>query len=293
MPTPVYTPRQVAKALGVSESSVKRWVDSGKLPAAKTVGGHRKVSLPSLTTFIRETGHQLVEPELIGLANNSKRASLEDAREELHGILIDGSEGACRELIQGLYLRGETIADLGDRLIGPVFTRLGDEWASGVVSVGQERRACEVMMAALLELRRSVEPAEEKAPLAVVATPEQDFAVVANRLVELVLVNHGWRVWVAGSGLPLPEIRDLVMRDEPRLLCLSATHLMRPEAFIEDFNATIARPVVAAFAARDGAERPRLMLGGFALSDADASRIECDLCATRLADLVAYQAQLR
>lgn len=293
MPTPVYTPRQVAQALGVSESSVKRWVDSGKLTAAKTVGGHRKVSLPSLTSFLRETGHKLVEPALIGLANNTRRTSLEDTQEELHEVLIVGREDACRELIQGLYLRGETIADLGDHLIGPVFKRIGDEWATGVVSVAQERRSCEVMMAALLEVRRSIDTAGEAAPLAVVATPEQDFAVVATRLLELLLIGQGWRVWVAGSGLPLVEIRDLVLRDEPRLLCLSAAHLINPKKFIEDFNATIARPVATEFAAREGVERPRLVLGGFALSEADAAKIECDLCASRLGDLAAYQAKLR
>jgi len=36
------SPRELAEALGVSESSLKRWVDAGKIAASRTEGGHRR-----------------------------------------------------------------------------------------------------------------------------------------------------------------------------------------------------------------------------------------------------------
>ncbi len=293
MPTAVFTPKQIAQALGVSESSVKRWVDGGRLKAAKTVGGHRKVPLSVVASFIRETGHELVDPAVLGMVT-TPRMPLEAATEELFRFLMAGDEAACRDLVLGFYQRGETVADLGDRFIGPAFTKIGDGWEQGRLQVFQERRACEVMMATLHELRRWLPVPPDDAPMAVVATPHQDFAEVPARLVELVLVAAGWRVTVAGSGLPLEEIGDSVRSLHPRLLCLSATHLEDREDFVSRCNTELLAPLASHFV---GSEAVHVVAGGRALfGDRDCHgqpiELDCDLIASSLKDLVAYQTTL-
>lgn len=47
----LFTTSQAAKFLDVSDSSVKRWIDSGKIPARKTAGGHRRISSIDLADF--------------------------------------------------------------------------------------------------------------------------------------------------------------------------------------------------------------------------------------------------
>ncbi|MEM6798604.1 MAG: B12-binding domain-containing protein [Planctomycetota bacterium] len=277
-PTTTFTPKQVALAMGVSESSVKRWCDNGRIRGGRTAGGHRKLPLASVVQFIRETGQELADPTALGMVAVSARRRPDQVGDRLYASLLEGDEPAARELILGLYQQGASAIELGDDLIGPVLRRVGDQWHAGEVSVHEERRCCEVTMAVLHELRRWIPAPAPDAPLALTATPEQDFAEVPIRLVELVLLSSGWRNVMAGSGLPLEEILAAVKLRQPQLVCLSATHLENVAAYIESQNQ----------ATMEGGFGVPVIMGGGAFSEAQAAALRCELFAPDLASLAAW-----
>lgn len=47
-----YRMSEVAEFLGISPDTVRRWVDSGRLPATRTKAGHREVDGADLASFI-------------------------------------------------------------------------------------------------------------------------------------------------------------------------------------------------------------------------------------------------
>jgi molybdopterin-binding protein len=51
---PSFTVGQAAELLGVSPDTVRRWVDNGQIPAARTQGGRRRVDGAGLAKFSAE-----------------------------------------------------------------------------------------------------------------------------------------------------------------------------------------------------------------------------------------------
>jgi len=274
-----FTPRQVAEALGVSESSIKRWVDSGKLEAARTAGGHRKLLLPAVVKLARENGYAIVRPEVLGLVAESAKRDLDEAREPLVETLARGDEGESQAIIEPLYHAGHTMIEIADRLIAPVFHELGNRWAAGSLNVHQERRACEIAVATLHNLRRMLPLPAAGAPLALAATPDEDHAELPVRLAELVLRERGWDARVLGIALPLGEIRSAIERHQPLLGLLSATHLADAEAFVERANHELLTPTKG---------KVRWIVGGQAFCEPHQARLDCHRFSHSMADLAVY-----
>ena len=92
---------QAARALGVSISTVKRWVDEGVLPAQKTAGGHRKLLRAEVLALARKgelPHHDLAE--LVLGPNRKERLDLAALRQALLAALLCG-EAAEVELAAG------------------------------------------------------------------------------------------------------------------------------------------------------------------------------------------------
>ena len=61
---PLYGTRQVAELLGVSVDTVRRWCDEGRLPTARTAGGHRSVDGADLARYLSEQA-KAFEPDSV------------------------------------------------------------------------------------------------------------------------------------------------------------------------------------------------------------------------------------
>ena len=149
------TPKQVAQAINVSESSLKRWCDRGLLTTVRTAGGHRRLALEDVVQFLRESGHPLVRPELLGLPSAVGQGAtvVARARDQIREALLSGDEDQCRRIVFDLYLSGQSACEICDRVLAAAFHDIGDRWECGEIFVYRERRGCEIALKTLHDLR--------------------------------------------------------------------------------------------------------------------------------------------
>jgi excisionase family DNA binding protein len=229
---------EVARALGVGVSTVKRWVDNGILPAHKTAGGHRKLLLADVLRLVH--GGDFPRLDLSGLEFIVEARGAVDPRglsRQLLNALKRGDRDAVRSLIQGAYQSGVAVETLADFVIAPAMNQLGHAWETGRIDVLHEHRGTQLCAAALYELKAVLDTqADPDRPLAVGGSPEQDHYLLANLLAEMVLLDIGWRVTALGPHTPMRSFHLALTELRPRLLWISISQLADQERFLAEYR---------------------------------------------------------
>lgn len=227
---------QVAQALGVSVTTVKRWVDDGVLPAHRTAGGHRKLLMADVLRLVREG--DLPQADLSRLM--PKKVSATDP-DQLAAQMADATRTAdvdlIRNVIHGAYNAGLPMEILADRVVAPAMMQLGHDWATGRLDVLHEHRVTQACVSALYELKALLRPnAERDRPVAVGGAPEHDYYILPSLFAKLTLLDAGWDAINLGPHTPTHALRTAVAEMSPQLVWLSITDLREPDRFLEDYR---------------------------------------------------------
>lgn len=246
---------QVSKALGVSVTTVKRWVDDGLLPAHRTAGGHRKLLVADVVRLAREL--KLPQTDLSGLVPSSPKSAID--LDTLARQFMKATEAGDTELLRGLIRAGHSngvpAETLADQVIGPALRYVGDGWEAGRIPVLEEHRISQACTAALYELNGGSGAAiDTERPLALGGTPEHDHHGLPSLLAKLTLIGCGWNAVNLGTHTPMAAFREALVHYKPRLVWVSAMYLDDAERFLTDYNAFYkeaeARGVVVAIGGR-------------------------------------------
>jgi MerR family transcriptional regulator, light-induced transcriptional regulator len=219
------SPRYLAEALGVSESSLKRWVDAGKITAVRTDGGHRRIELAEALRFIRETGTPVVKPELLDLP---EVASAREHGDRFYDHLLVGDTLAVRGWLVARYLEGSTIAELADGPVQLAMHALGNLWRHDPQAVFLEHRATAMVFQAIAQLRSMLTEARPAAPIALGGAPSGDPYLLPSQLAAMVLEEVGMRTVNLGPDTPIAAFEHAVTQHRPKLIWLSISTSIAP-----------------------------------------------------------------
>lgn len=282
------SPRDFAFALGVSESSVKRWVDDGKIHALRTPGGHRRIAVGEAIRFVRATAAHLPRPEFLGLGELSRRGladpgDLAAVSAALHHALLEGRTLEARTLLAQAFIAGASAADLCDGPVRGALNRIGDLWHHDQAGVFIEHRATAIVVE-VFGFLRTLMVLEHGAVRAVGCAPTGDPYVIPTLAVATVLASEGFDVTNLGAETPMSSLVFAIEQVRPRIVWISASTAAGAEAVVAGIGSVLA-------AARSSSAT--VIVGGRSIEQ-DSYRFPTEVFACRNArDLAAFSRGLQ
>ncbi len=237
------SPKELAEAIGVSESSVKRWVDGGRIEALRTAGGHRRIPVQSVIRFLRETRTALVRPEALGfddLCVSFRPAGGEDETEALFRFLTAGHAAEARGFLLSAFLSGRSVASLIDGPVRTAMARIGELWLHGSEGIFLEHRATDVCLQAIGQIRLLL-PERLHVPCAVGGAPSGDPYLLPTMAAATVLEAEGFRAVNLGPETPIEILRAAAESMKSRLVWLSVSAAPRPKELAERVRELVER----------------------------------------------------
>ncbi|MFW5972582.1 MAG: B12-binding domain-containing protein, partial [Bacteroidota bacterium] len=231
--TGTLSPKDLARLIGVSESSVKRWVDGGLIDVTRTVGGHRRITVPEALRFIRANDLRMMQPELLGLPDiNWLPDALRDGPLDhaLYDLLTAGEASAVRGLLIERWTAGDSLAALFDEAVAPALNRIGEIWQHGPEGIYVEHVATNICIDAVTHLQALLPVPGDDAPVAIGGAAPGDPYFIPSLMTAAVLSESGIRAINLGADTPPDALDAAVAHHKPRLVWVAVASEYEPES---------------------------------------------------------------
>lgn len=274
----IYSSKQVAEIIGVNESTVKRWADSGALKCFKTPGGHRKFRKSDVRDFTSQFSFS-VPGKILRTFSREFKPDYLNLKNTLLKKLMHGSDNDVHDYLNAQIDSGLTLLELYDKVASPAMADIGDQWASNKIGIETEHIASAKLTKAVIRLNTRYARDEKIGLHAVCASLEEEHHELPLLLVSGILQNHGWNVIYNGINMPYKSIINSVNNSKPDLVCLSAT-VFNDLSEMKNMLSEIHHAVNDAGSA--------LVVGGAAVKEIENISLYADFKALNLSELIKF-----
>ena len=208
---------ELSRRTGVSAELLRAWERRyGLLHPTRTDGGFRLYSPADERRVSLMRSHlqhgmsaaeaaRLTLTEADGGTPDDGEPALQRRAQELRQALDDFDESSAQSALDGVLAEFSTETVLTD-LVLPYLHELGERWASGEASVGQEHFASQLIRGRLLGLARGWDRgAGPRALLACAPGEQHDLGLIAFGVA---LRARGWRITYLGQDTPLETLAE-------------------------------------------------------------------------------------
>ena len=228
--------REAAALLSVTETTIKRWTESGRLKCTKTLGGHRKYTLADIEDFGSKNGIPVS-----GVSTPLSKSQLDKVGFALYTRNMDQiSEVVMEEALQGdrdglfdlfIYLLKNRIrfGSLIDEIVQPAFEQIGYRWEKKKINIENEHLASGAVKTALARLFVHLPQRKKKNIKVLCACSEGEYHELGIQSLAYELELNGYEVLYLGAATPFNSIREMVKKEKPSVVFISSTSQVLPE----------------------------------------------------------------
>jgi len=234
-----FTTKEVARLFRVSDATVKRWEDAGRLKSERTDGGHRRFRAEDVARFQREANIALKRnhgDESLVKINTLRQNNKFPSASPLFSLLLNGCETESANFIISEHLQKKSPSQIFDELICPTMCEIGELWANGELTVAEEHLATRTIYNAVHKFRSALPVPTPTQKLAMCCAVENDFHDLPTFLTQVILENEGWEVMNFGANTPLGCLANEVLKHKPDAIFISATFIENVEKIAEDYK---------------------------------------------------------
>jgi excisionase family DNA binding protein len=214
-PGTLLTSTEVARRLGVTAATVKRWADTGVLECARTAGRHRRFDPVVVERFQREHG----------AAGATAARFVDRMLEETEPIALQADLLRERARLGAWWRVAEWL--------GPEIDELGVRWETGRIGIVEEHLASDRLARAIARCAEALPPRPD-APRMLLAAADGEDHLLGLALVDLCAREEGWRSLWSGRVTPVPEVIRQVEERGVDAVALSASVAAVPKRLAEE-----------------------------------------------------------
>ena len=156
--------------------------------------------------------------------NTDSSTSISELRQQYLEAILQGNESAALNLIEGALASGFRPPFLYLRIIAPAQRTLGELWAEGKVSLGQEHNASQIALDIMSLLRLRAHRTQPNGLRAIVVAVDGDRHQVKARIMADFLYIDGWDVDFVANDHPHDLIIQLMNERQIALVLLCKAH---------------------------------------------------------------------
>ncbi len=243
---------EAATSLGVHYMTAYRYVRTGRLDAEQCDNGSWRVARRSLPRVHARRRVRSAQPA------TGRRPSLDGRSEQLEHALLNGDEPTAWLVVEQALSSGSTPTEVIEQMLGPAMRRIGDGWAAGRLTVGDEHLATTSAVRVLARLSPLTRTPGRYRGTVLVGAPASELHSLPAALFGETLRTHGFNVRNLGADTPPNAFAHAAARLPQRsVVAISATTAG---------NDAVIRATVAAIPL---ATTVPIVLGGAAIASAE------------------------